>query len=110
MAKTDVIFYRTDNGTEPVRSWLQGLPKEEKQAIGGAILNIQYKWPDIGKPKVEMIDGIYCARINHKGNQFRIFFVYIKPNIILIHGFFKKTEETPDKEKKIANERLKHLG
>jgi len=35
--RMDVVFYRVDSGSEPVRDWLKGLTKAEKRIIGGDI-------------------------------------------------------------------------
>ena len=49
-----VRFYRTENGTEPVREWLKSLPVEHKKAIGGDIKTVQYGWP-AGMPVVRKL-------------------------------------------------------
>jgi hypothetical protein len=49
--KLRVVFFRTDQGNEPVRDWLLTLSKSERKTIGNDILKIQYCWP-IGKPLV----------------------------------------------------------
>lgn len=30
----DVVFYKTDAGSEPVREWLKSLPREDRRTIG----------------------------------------------------------------------------
>ena len=35
-----VVFYRTDSGSEPVREWLQKLPRAEKKTIGEDIKTV----------------------------------------------------------------------
>jgi hypothetical protein len=50
--KLPAIFYRSASGDEPVRDWLKGLDKADRQAIGEDIAYVQYKWP-IGKPRVD---------------------------------------------------------
>ena len=47
----EVVFYRTESGNEPVRTWLQGLSKQDKKTIGGDIKTVQYGWP-VGMPVV----------------------------------------------------------
>jgi hypothetical protein len=38
----DVRFYRTDNGTEPVRDWLRALAPIDRKKIGEDIKTVQY--------------------------------------------------------------------
>src|SRR5215469_8071926 len=47
--KIPLIFFRTVNGSEPVREWLKELPEEERQAIGKDLLRAQWRWP-VGMP------------------------------------------------------------
>jgi hypothetical protein len=58
----NVVFFKTDNGNEPVREWLQDLPREDCRIIGTDILTVQYAWP-VGKPLVDNLgDGIWEVR------------------------------------------------
>lgn len=54
--RLDAVFYANAFGKEPVREWLRGLTKGERQAIGEDIAYVQYKWP-IGKPRVDHLRG-----------------------------------------------------
>jgi len=54
-ATLEVRFYRTDNGTEPVRDWLRGLPAIDRKRIGEDIKTVQYGWP-LGMPLVRKMD------------------------------------------------------
>jgi len=45
------VFFRTEAGREPVREWLQGLPRHERRIIGIDIMTVQYRWP-LGMPLV----------------------------------------------------------
>jgi hypothetical protein len=40
-----VVFYRTEAGTEPVREWLKGLPREDRRVVGQDVKPAQYGWP-----------------------------------------------------------------
>lgn len=49
--RLQVVFYRTDSGTEPVRDWLKGLSQEDRKIIGEDIKTVQFGWP-LGMPLV----------------------------------------------------------
>ena len=51
----NVVFFRTDNGREPVRQWLQNLDKADKKAIGEDIKLVQFRWP-LGMPLVRKME------------------------------------------------------
>jgi phage-related protein len=38
-----------------------------------------------------------------------VFFVLVGNQMILLHGFIKKTQKTPDKELKLATARMKEV-
>ena len=50
------IFYKTEQGNEPVREWLKELTKDEKRSIGEDVRDIQRSWP-AGPPLVKKIDN-----------------------------------------------------
>ena len=110
----DVVFYRTESGSEPVRVWLRSLPKEQRTLIGDDIAIVQYKWP-VGMPLVRHLgDFVWEVRTSlHKTNA-RILFAIRKDKMLVLHGFIKKTQKTPKKEIRIAKTRymdaLRRLG
>ncbi len=40
--KLDAVFFKTDQGNEPVREWLLMLAKAERKIIGDDVLKVQY--------------------------------------------------------------------
>lgn len=53
--RLDVVFFRTDSGTEPVRKWLKSLSISHKKSIGEDIKTVQFSWP-LGMPLVRKIE------------------------------------------------------
>lgn len=101
-------FYCTKSGVEPVRVWLKKLDKDDRRIIGEDIKDIEFSWP-IGMPLCRSIDqGLWEVRskITH-GRIARVIFYITKAEMILLHGFVKKTQKTPDHEKKLALKRKK---
>lgn len=49
----NVIFFRTETGREPVREWLRGLDKADKQRIGVDIEKVRFRWP-VSMPRSEI--------------------------------------------------------
>jgi phage-related protein len=103
-----VSFY-TNGNAEPVRDWLKSLNGVDKKAIGEDIKTVQYGWP-LGMPLVGHIDGdIWEVRIKLDNRIARVLFCLEQSNMVLLHGFIKKTQKTPDSEIDIAKDRLKKL-
>jgi len=44
-----VVFFRAQSGSEPVREWLKSLSVDDKKTIGEDIKTVQFGWP-IGMP------------------------------------------------------------
>lgn len=102
-----VVFFKTDTGNEPVRDWLKELSKEDCKAIGADILTVQYAWP-IGKPLVDNLgDGIWEVRSRLDNRIARTLFAMINQEIVLLHGFIKKQQKTPQAELDLAQKRKK---
>lgn len=102
-----VVFFKTSAGNEPVRDWLKALPKEDSKAIGADILTVQYAWP-VGKPLVDNVgDGLWEVRSRLDNRIARTLFAMINQEIVLMHGFIKKQQKTPQDELELAKKRKK---
>jgi phage-related protein len=103
----NVVFFKTDMGNEPVREWLKDLPKEDCKIIGSDILTVQYAWP-VGKPLVGNLgDGIWEVRSRLVNRIARTLFAIVDEEIVLLHGFIKKQQKTPQDELILARKRKK---
>ena len=98
------IFYRTEAGGEPVRDWLKGLLPEDRKCIGEDIKTVEFGWP-VGMPVCKPLsNGIYEVRSSLAQNQIArvLFYIDNKSRMVLLHGFIKKTQKTPDEDLKLA--------
>ena len=100
-------FFRSIAGREPVRDWLLSLPRQERRQIGRDIAYVQYKWP-IGKPRVgHLRGGIWEVRTGLESRIARVLFAVSEQEIVLLHGFIKKTQRTSTEDIKLAEKRWK---
>lgn len=105
----DVVFFRSEQGREPVRDWLKSLTKEQKQAIGIDIRTVQLKWP-VGKPLVDGLgDGLWEVRTALQDHWARVIFCFHGGCMVLLHGFMKKTNKTSTVDLKTAKQRMRKL-
>ena len=105
--KIPAIFFRSASGDEPVREWLKTLDKTDRQAIGEDIAYVQYKWP-IGKPRVDHLRGSVWEVRSKIGNRIaRVLFAVEQSEMILLHAFVKKTQQTNPADIELAIKRLK---
>jgi len=105
--RLNAVFYATSSGNEPVREWLKGLAKQDRRSIGEDIAYVQYKWP-IGKPRVDHLRGAIWEVRTSLGNRIaRTLFAVDDNTVLLLHGFIKKTQQTPTSEIALAEKRFK---
>lgn len=104
-----VVFYQTEQGNEPVREWLKVLSKLQRKQIGEDIKTVQYGWP-IGMPVVRKLDkDLWETRTIVEHHKMRVMFTLYENNIVLLHGFLKKSMKTPKEDLSIARKRLKEI-
>lgn len=103
-------FYLTDSGSEPVRDWLKSLNKQDRFLIGTDIKTVEYGWP-IGMPVCRpMGKGLYEVRTNLSDNRIaRVLFCIAHREMILLHGFLKKSQQTRKLDLDLALDRKRRL-
>ncbi len=107
--KLNIRFFCTGTGKEPVREWLLSLSREERKIIGDDVLKVQYSWP-IGKPLVDSVGHRLWEVRSRLGDCIARVIFYIEGHeMILLHGFIKKTQKTPKQELNLALKRKKQL-
>ena len=105
--RLDAVFFRSKAGNEPVREWLKGLAKDQRKAVGEDIAYVQFKWP-IGKPPVDHLRGaVWEVRSSLDNRIARTLFAVEGGQMVLLHGFIKKTQHTPDSDIELALKRFK---
>jgi phage-related protein len=84
-----------------VRDWLKSLASpEDRKRIGEDIKTVEFGWP-VGMPVCRpMGDGLYEVRSKLAQNRIArvVFYIDKKGRMILLHGFIKKTQQTPDED------------
>ena len=104
-----VIFFRTEAGNEPVRDWLLEHDKETRRIIGEDIKTVQFGWP-LGMPLVRKLEAdLWEVRSHLPDGIVRTLFTVMHQQMILLHGFKKKTAKIPVSELDTARFRLKQL-
>ena len=108
--KVPVAFYRTAAGREVVRDWLRSLDEGARNAIGQDLMRVQYRWP-VGMPLCRpMGEGLWEVRSDIPGARIaRLFFGLFDDRIVVLHGFIKKSQKTPDADLALARRRKREL-
>jgi phage-related protein len=107
--RRSVIFYRTEKGQCPVSEFLDSIPSKVAQKVTWVLKLIQEldTVPRQYLKKLSDTEEIWECRMVFGGNTYRILGFFNAGNqMILTHGFIKKTDKTPADEITRA-ERLK---
>jgi phage-related protein len=106
-----VVFNRTAGGVEPVRDWLRSLPVADRQCIGHDLAVVQYGWP-VGMPLCRPLGGgLWEVRSTLPSRRIaRVLFFFHQGRIGVVHGFVKKTQETPREDIELARKRMKEMS
>jgi phage-related protein len=103
-------FFVSATGRKPVREWLLGLSDEDRRAIGYDIQTVEFGWP-VGMPVCRPLGaGLWEVRSSLNGNQIaRVIFCMRDGEMILLHGFIKKTQKSPQADIALAASRKKEI-
>ena len=95
-----------------MRRWLKNLPDEDRRTIGVDIATVEYGWP-VGMPVCSPITsrrGLWEVRSTLTGGRIaRVLFCMHGGRMVLLHGFIKKTQQTPDSDLDLAMKRKKEV-
>jgi phage-related protein len=104
-----VVFYKSQNGKEPVRDWLKALPLQDRKTLGEDIKTLQFGWP-LGMPLVRKLEpGLWEIRSNISSGIARVLFTTQPELLVLLHAFVKKTDKTPLDDLSLARKRLSQV-
>jgi phage-related protein len=105
MKRLPAYFFQTAAGGEPVRDWLRDMEQDEdRKIIGVDIATVEFGWP-VGMPTCRPLqDGLYEVRSRLTGGRISrvLFYVDAHGRMVLLHGFIKKTQKTPDADINLA--------
>lgn len=104
------VFYQNASGTMPVRDWLKALPAEDRKEIGEDITAVEFTWP-LGMPLVRpMKQGLWEVRSQLPSRRIaRVLFCIVDAQMVLLHAFIKKSQQTPADDLALARKRQKEI-
>lgn len=111
MKRLPAAFYQLPSGREPVRDWIKSLDAADRKIVGEDIKDVEFAWP-IGMPLCRSLDGsLWEVRSNlTSGKIARVIFCIRSGQMVLLHGFIKKTQKTPPADLDLAQKRKKDLA
>lgn len=77
--------------------------------MGSDIQKVQWRWP-VSRPLVGSFGaGPFEVRTSFDGNIYRVFFCISGTTMVLLHGFMKKTQKTPEADLEMARARQREV-
>jgi phage-related protein len=103
-------FYVNPAGSIPVREWLLGLTDADRRTIGKDIQKVEFGWP-IGRPHCAPLShGLWEVRSDLEQNRIaRVIFCIDHGQMILLHGFIKKTQKLAHSDIELARKRKREV-
>ena len=103
-----IVFYIDENGNSPVEEFLEGLDRKTRTRFAWSMEQLRGRNVQASEPLVKHLEGkIWELRRASDGNIYRLlYFFFIGRQIVLLHGFQKKTEKTPRREIETAKKRM----
>jgi phage-related protein len=109
IANRQIYYYTSINGANPAKEFLDSLQKIQKAKVFRIFKVYQQYGLTSIIPHTKKLKGspLWEIRIRGKDNIRLLYAVYTQKAILILHGFVKKTQQTPQKEMDIALERYK---
>lgn len=103
-----LAMWASSTGSEPARDWFKALPDTDRKKVGQDLRKLQYAWP-VGMPLVRSLgSGLWELRTSLPSKrEARVFFATDGETLLVLHGFIKKSAQTPTHELVVARKRLK---
>src|SRR5579871_2671710 len=110
LKKITARFYANARGSKPVREWILSLPVEDRKLVGRDIQKVEFGWP-LGMPYCRALGkGLWEVRSDlTDGRIARVIFFIKDGEMVLLHGFEKKTQKTPPREIDLALTRKREV-
>ena len=104
-------FFVAASGKMPVRDWLLELDQADRREIGKDTQKVEFGWP-IGMPYCRSLGrGLWEVRSNiSSGRIARVLFAIRDGEMVLLHGFVKKSQKTLPQDISLALQRMKELN
>ena len=97
MPKTDVVFYKEDDGSVATLEWLDSLQAKALDKCRVRIERLQELGHELRRPEADFLrDGIYELRVGLQHVNYRmLYFFHGRSVAVLSHGLVKEAQVPP---------------
>jgi len=109
MKSFTALFYRASGGSSPVKEFIDKLSPDAQRKLFEKIGWLEELGPRLTKPHAEKIGKyIYELKVYRDDAIVRLFYFFFEQDkIIFVNGFKKKTNKTPPRQIRLAEQRRK---
>lgn len=103
-----IELYVSQSGEKPVKEFIDSLEIKAQAKIYNTLELLKQYNLQVGSSRAKKLTGTELWELRVLGgDNLRIFYIAVQEKtFLLLHGFKKKSQKTPNKEIKIANTRL----
>jgi len=103
-----IDFYTDEDGSFPVRVWLDSVPVEVRGKVLARIELLKTGGPTLDYPYTSQIEGkLREARLRVEKTRYRVLYFFDENRTaVLLHGFTKATAAVEEADKKIGRTRM----
>lgn len=103
-----VLYYTTTTGENPFDKFLDSLSEKQQRKILRILTTIKVYGLTYAIPHIKKLTGtpLWEIRILGQDNIRVLYAALVNDEILILHGFSKKSQKTPTKEIKTAIDRL----
>lgn len=106
LMRYSIVYY-----SQELQDEIMNLPVTLQARFIGLTDRMMEHGPNLGLPHTNSFGGgLFELRLKGAEGIARVFFcLIVKQQIVMLHSFIKKTQKTPDKELKLAKQRMKEF-
>lgn len=104
MPRIWLIAYREDDGSVPLREWLDGLQKKARDKCLVRLKRLETLGHELRRPEADYLrDGIHELRVKHRRQNYRmLYFFHDREMVIVSHCLTKQQAQVPPREIELA--------
>ena len=99
----EVLYFENRKGICPVKEFLKTIKLPARAKAMKWIEKLSLEGPDLPRPYADVLRGkIRELRVVFGSDSYRFLYFFVGKNIVITHGFLKKTRKIPAREIKRA--------
>lgn len=109
MPKTEVVFFKEEDGSAPLLDWLDEQPPKAQNKCIVKIERLRELGHELRRPEADLLrDGIHELRASLQGIHYRVLYFFSMQLAVISHGLIKE-RAVPPREIDLAINRMRRF-